>query len=270
MKSMMKRLAWATDVHLNFLDLVQLEAFCQGVERHTPDALLLTGDISEAPVVQGHLRHLSERLRCPLYFVLGNHDFYKSGITRVREAMAAFVAEQPGIVWLTGRDVVPVTEETALVGHDSWADGRLGKGSASVVMMNDFFQIQELAWLSTEKRFARLAALGDEAAAHFRRVLPLAFERYKHVVLLTHVPPFREACRYKGRPTHDEFLPHVCNKAVGDVLREEMRARPDADLTVLCGHTHGRAYVEILPNLRVKTGEATYGQPAVEEVLSVS
>jgi hypothetical protein len=35
----MKRLAWATDVHLNFLALVQLEAFCQDVERHTPDAL---------------------------------------------------------------------------------------------------------------------------------------------------------------------------------------------------------------------------------------
>lgn len=40
--------------------------------------------------------------------------------------------------------------------------------------------------------------------------------------------------------------------------------------TVLCGHTQGRAYVEMLPNLRLKTGEATYGQPAVEEVLSVT
>lgn len=49
-----------------------------------------------------------------------------------------------------------------------------------------------------------------------------------------------------------------------------MRARPDRDLTVLCGHTHGRGYVEVLPNLRVKTGGATYGSPAIEEVLTVA
>src|SRR5688500_8824035 len=117
----MKRLAWATDVHLNFLDLVQVEAFCQEIERQTPDALLLTGDITEAPSVGAYLQHLARRIDRPIYFVLGNHDFYRSSIARVREAMAALAADVPELVWLTGRGVVPLTEVTALVGHDSWA-----------------------------------------------------------------------------------------------------------------------------------------------------
>jgi 3',5'-cyclic-AMP phosphodiesterase len=266
----MKRLAWATDVHLNFLDLVQVETFCQQIERATPDALLLTGDIAEAPSVGAYLQYVVRRIDRPIYFVLGNHDFYRSSIARVREAMAALAAEVPELVWLTGRDVVPLTEQTALVGHDSWADGRLGSGRASPVMMNDFFHVEELAGLTTEERFSRLAALGDEAAAHFRRVLPEALDRFPNVLLLTHVPPFREACWHKGRITSDAFLPHLSCKAVGDVLLELMRGHPHGNLTVLCGHTHGQGYAEVLPNLRVKTGAAVYGAPAVEEVLTVA
>ncbi len=45
------------------------------------------------------------------------------------------------------------------------------------------------------------------------------------------------------------------------MLLEIMGARPDRDMTVLCGHTHGEGYVEVLPNLRMRTGGAVYGQP---------
>lgn len=43
-----------------------------------------------------------------------------------------------GLHWLGGMGVVPLTEETALIGHDGWADGRLGSGAASPVMLHDF------------------------------------------------------------------------------------------------------------------------------------
>lgn len=266
----MKRLAWATDIHLNFLEPPQVEAFCREVEAAAPDAFLVTGDVAEARTVGPDLWKLAQRLARPVYFVLGNHDFYGSSIARVREAMDVLLASAPELTWLTRQTVVPLTDETGLVGHDSWADGRFGSGPRSPVMLNDFIRIEELAWLSVEERFAQLARLGDEAAEHFRRVLPEAFERFSRILLMTHVPPFREACWHEGQVSNDDFLPHFACKAVGDVLREEMQARPDRDLTVLCGHTHGRGYVEILPNLRVKTGAARYGAPAIEEILEVA
>ena len=48
--------------------------------------------------------------------------------------------------------------------------------------------------MSKSERLAKLHALGDEAADHFRAVLREALSRFRHVVVLTHVPPFRESC----------------------------------------------------------------------------
>jgi 3',5'-cyclic AMP phosphodiesterase CpdA len=265
----MKRFAWATDIHLNFVDDQQVEAFCREVARSEPDAVLLSGDIADAPSLEKYLLALSGQLERPIYFVLGNHDFYGSSIAAVRAKVELLSRKDPWLHWLTGSGIVELTPETALVGHDSWADGRLGAGVRSSVILNDFFAIRELASLSQEARFATLAALGDGAAAYFRDVLPEAFDRSPRLLLLTHVPPFRESCWHEGRISDDDFLPHFTCKAVGDVLREVMEARPDRDLTVLCGHTHGEGFVEILPNLRVRTGGAVYGRPMLQPDLLV-
>jgi hypothetical protein len=50
-------------------------------------------------------------------------------------------------------------------------------------------------------------------------------------------------------------------------MAEVMRAHPDRELPVLCGHTHGAGEAEVRRNLRVRTGGATYGAPVVERVL---
>jgi hypothetical protein len=135
--------------------------------------------------------------------------------------------------------------------------------------MTDFYAIEDLANLDGPARFRRLAALGDEAAAHFRRVLPEAFVSFPCVLLLTHVPPFREACWHEGRISDDEFLPHFTCKAAGDALLEIMESHRDRDLTVLCGHTHGRGEVQILPNLKVVTGGARYGEPRLQRLVEI-
>jgi len=62
----MPRLAWATDIHLNFAGDGGVATFCGRVEALEPDAVLLGGDIAEAPTVFGYLRALEERLRRPI------------------------------------------------------------------------------------------------------------------------------------------------------------------------------------------------------------
>src|SRR5262245_13897401 len=130
------RLAWATDIHLNFLSPAQARSFYCKVGETAPDAVLLSGDIAEAPSVERYLLEMAEHLQRPLYFVLGNHDFYGGSIQDVRARMAALSAEHRWLRWLNVAGVVPLTEETALVGHDGWADGRLGRGADSPVLLN--------------------------------------------------------------------------------------------------------------------------------------
>src|SRR5579872_847526 len=98
MTDSLKRVVWLTDLHLNFLKLRQTEEFLARVNAERPDAVLIGGDIAEAPSVAGCLETIAARLTCPIYFVLGNHDFYFGSIERVRQTVEALSAEHLNLV----------------------------------------------------------------------------------------------------------------------------------------------------------------------------
>ena len=261
------RVVWLTDIHLNFIGQNRIEAFCRDIGSAKPDAVLIGGDIGEAANVGDYLQRLEACLPVPIYFVLGNHDYYGGSLVAVRDEIAALVRQSKRLFWLPSSGVVELTAETGLVGHDGWADARFGDYAGSQVMLNDYLMIAELRGLDRGQRQARLNALGDAAAEHFRVLLPEALSRFRHLLVLTHVPPFRETCWHEGRISNDDYLPHFSCKVVGDVLVEMMQAHPERKMTVLCGHTHSSGEAEILPNLCVRTGAAVYGRPQIQDVL---
>jgi 3',5'-cyclic-AMP phosphodiesterase len=265
----MPRFAWCTDIHLNFAKPDALAEFLHRLRATEADVVLLGGDIAEATDVVQYLGLLDSQLQRRVYFVLGNHDFYFGSISHVRDEVRALCARREQLVYLTDAAVVELAEQVALVGHDGWADARIGDYERSMIMMNDYKLIQELAGVSKEQRWPLLQALGDEAAAVIRRVLPQALARYESVYLLTHVPPLREACWYNGAISNDEWAPHFTCKAVGDAILEIMPDYPERSLTVLCGHTHGCGEAHPLPNVWIYTGAAVYGFPAVNRVITV-
>jgi 3',5'-cyclic AMP phosphodiesterase CpdA len=260
------RLAWLTDVHLDFLDEADTFRFHEDVARVEPDGVLVGGDISVAAGFASSLTALAKHLSRPVWFVLGNHDFYGGGIADVRQA-ARDLSRDGAAVWLGAVDVVALTRETALVGHDGWGDARYGDHLASRVLLNDFFRIRDLVGLDKAELGRALGRLGDESAAHLARVLEPALRDFDHVLVLTHVPPFREACWHEGRISGDDYLPYFACQATGDVLIDAARRWPARRITVLCGHTHSPGVCEPLPNLRVLTGGAEYRRPAVQSPL---
>ena len=263
----MTRVAWLTDLHLNFVDHARLVALCDDVKSREVDAVLVGGDIAEARDVIWHLRELDEQLDLPIYFVLGNHDFYFGSIDGVRREMVAFSVAMHRLTYLSNApEPLTLAPGVGLVGHDGWADGRLGDFERSMIMMNDYRLIEELSDLGKEQRLAVLKRLGDEAAAHIHRALPAALASHRHVVLLTHVPPTRESCWYEGQTSDDEWAPHFTCKAVGDAILEIMQGHATHQLTVLCGHTHSAGESRPLDNVVIYTGQAEYGQPEVPRV----
>lgn len=266
----MKQVAWLTDIHLNFLPTDQADAFLRRVAASGVDAVLIGGDIGEAHDLVDFLARIDELLPMPVYFVLGNHDFYFGSIAAVRQQVVEFCRLHPRQVYLSVSEPIELAPGVGLVGHDGWADARLGNYEQSIVMMNDYKLIEDFAGLGKQERWPRLQALGDEAAAHLRRVLPAALARFGEVLLLTHVPPLREACWYQRQVSDDHWAPHFTCKAVGDVLLEVMRDHADRKLTVLCGHTHGEGETRPLENLKILTGGAQYGDPQIQRVFSFS
>ena len=279
------RVAWATDIHLDFLSDPQVLAFAAMLGESKPDAVVLSGDLSHAELLEHHLRLLAQGIACPIYFVLGNHDYYGSSIAAVRQAVTELGARRARLRWLPNCGVVALSEQTALVGLDGWADARLGDPEHTPVLLNDFIHIEDLlatldprvravpALLRTTDRsrlHAKLRALGDEEAARCEALLAPALASHPHVVVVTHVPPFAESCWHEGRLSDAHWLPYFSCAAVGAVLRSLARAHPQRTLTVLCGHTHGVGEAQIEPNLRVLTGGAVYRQPQLQQLLELA
>ncbi|MEM7313602.1 MAG: metallophosphoesterase [Planctomycetota bacterium] len=265
----MAKVLWLTDIHVNFIDASHLDQFVDSIAAENADAILIGGDIAEAPSVVSYLRHFAQNWDSQIYFVLGNHDFYHGSIVEVRHQVATLAEEFTNLHFLSTASEPVEIGSRMLIGHDGWADGRVGDYERSIVMMNDYRLIEELREHRKATRLVELQRLGDESAGFLRSRLDQALELSDEVILLTHVPPLREACWHNGQISDDEWAPHFVCLAVGEMILEVMAEHPTKRLTVYCGHTHGEGTCNPLPNVTIQTGLAIYGQPGVTKVLDI-
>lgn len=291
----MKKIIWLSDIHLNFLTEKGIIKFLESIKNTSSDSVWLSGDIAQADTLIETLSMLESEIKQTIYFVLGNHDYYLGSFSDVRFKIRRLCNESDKLYWLSDSGIVGITPEVGLIGHDSWADGRLGNYESSDLLLNDYILIKDFNPLvkaaksdmqylpggisniqilftsieAKQSRLARMQALAEEAILHLERYLPRALERYKKVFFLTHVPPFREACWHRGKISDDNGLPHFSTKIVGDTLVRIMKQYPDRHLTVLCGHTHSKAKVKVLDNLMVFAAQAEYGKPEIQRILNI-
>ncbi|MEQ8676426.1 MAG: metallophosphoesterase [Aggregatilineales bacterium] len=269
---MTQKLAWLTDIHLEMVAQSRLDALLREIRNHDVDALLIGGDIADANTLGLHLLKIADALKIPMYFVLGNHDYYGADIPQVRHTAKLLTDKNPYLFWLPQTGVVELSTTTALVGHGGWSDGGYGNFMQSEIMLNDYVHIKSLITDDKAERLAKLKNLGEDAADCLRPLLEKALNDYEHVYVLTHSPPFIEACWYEGKTPalDDAYLPHFTCKVIGDLLLEVATTHPDKTITVLCGHTHGSGTAQIRPNLEVITGGAEYENPLIQQIITVS
>jgi len=266
------KLAWLTDIHLNFLSAEQQTAFYHKTSDIDYDAYLVTGDIAEAHTFANCLIEWVDICQRPIYFVLGNHDYYSSNFKTVHQLTRKLHEQYELLNWLPEMGVINLSNTHALIGHGAWADGRYGNYLASPLILNDYIHIKDLRLPAIKMRLAKMREIADESAQYFASQLTQVPESMTHITLAMHVPPYQETCfspEGKVAPDDDFYLPHFTTKAVGDVLRDYAQNNPQRQLTVYCGHTHGACDVEILPNLRVIVGGAEYHKPAIDRVIEV-
>ena len=106
--------------------------------------MLIGGDLGEAFSWDRYLHQLNDLLERPIYFVLGNHDYYGSSLFEVRERAGQITQTFQRLHWLPASGVVSLDGRTALVGHGGWGDARAANFRRSNVLLNDYFLIAEL------------------------------------------------------------------------------------------------------------------------------
>ena len=269
------RLAWTTDIHLNHVPASLRERWLGLVARQNCDGIVISGDIGESIDVVRYLRLVADAVSVPVYFVLGNHDFYGGSIGVTVQEVVRACREDDRLRYLTDLSAVPLSssglrESAYLVGEDGWGDATEGNFERSHVRLNDFVQIRDFCQTRRETWKQRLEDLGAASAERLAAKLLAIPIDAKQVLVVTHVPPFCEACWYEGRITDDHWAPFFVCGQVGRVLRDISRSRPTCNYSVLCGHTHHGGVADIEPNLTVYTGSACYGKPDIEAIVNIS
>lgn len=282
----MTRVAWCSDVHLNFVNRRGLEGLGKALLQSGAESVIITGDISEAPMLLDHLAALQLDSTLPIFFVIGNHDAYRSSVAYMTEKLSRVCADPSlKLTYLSATGVLRLTEKTALIGHDGWYDGESGDFWNSRVALVDFEIIgefrnatldengrmpymNELRFTPTLKHVWKpiMERLALASASHIDTNLRAAIAQgYKKVLIATHVPPFPGASWHEGKVSNAEYLPFFSNITMGKVILDVMQEHPDVECLVLCGHSHGRGSYVPAANVRVLTGGAQYGSPEVQK-----
>lgn len=275
------RIHWATDIHLDHYR-GDVRTWAASLPHENGDALLITGDISSFNRLSLDLRAVFEGYPGRVYFVLGNHCAYGGGIERSRVVAEQDASESDRGFYLTKSPPL-VVGYAEIVGHDGWYDARNGDPFGTTFLLNDFFLIDEYArlmppperpWprsiddLPSRDRIVWMSQrLADRAATEAEARLEAAASSSAHVIFATHVPPYAGAAWHLGKPSDDAALPWFSSRVMGQAIDRVALRHLDVDFLVLCGHSHSEGVYQALPNVEVRTGRATYGQPAVWQTI---
>lgn len=256
MNDMKNRYLWYTDCHLDRVNPLTKLKLITNLRKEEPKALFLTGDISNGIMTYFDLKMLATLVDCPIYFVLGNHDYHCSSFEETHDKIKELCKKHSNLIWLTQSDVVPLSDEIALIGTEGWYDARIGNPTYLKATL-DWLLIKDLKNLPTmEDRVQFFRKLSDQSCAMIEEKLVTALDKdYKTVYILTHFPPWKEATRDVGTLLEKFWLPYNVNLALGETIERVMLGRNKRNVTVLCGHTHDPEYIRVSRNIHCQVGK---------------
>ena len=261
----MKDIIWLSDLHLDAVKEEHRVKFYTRLHKANGARVVISGDISDARNLSRHLSELAEACAPrPLYFVLGNHDYFGSSFTRVHDMVSSLCKKHSNLHHLGHGEIIPLGDHEALIGHGGWADGRAGHGVKSKARNPDFWSIEDFMGRDWKSCYEFMAARGRESGSYFEKLLPRALSSHCHVWVVTHVPPFTQAASWNGKLCNYDFQPHYTNVSLGFTLWEMSKVFPSATMTILAGHTHSEANLLLRPNLRIRVAAARPGIPKYE------
>lgn len=280
----MSKYVWTTDIHLDHLKSDdQIVEFASHLIEKDPTGVFITGDISMAPSLIYHLSIVERVVQRPVYFVCGNHDYFRGDIDTVRKAMRELTNVSQFLKYMPLTPYVALSPATALVGHDGWYDALNGDVQNSSYLMADWSLIGDFIPLSGGGQFmnARRAVLNKpgiinlsrklahESVTHVQNGIKKASRYHSSIVVLTHVVPFEQAHIYKGKVGDAGAQPWFTSQMMGTMLLEAAKAYPNIHFNVLCGHTHGRYDGKVASNMELHVGYAAYGRPDIAGFIDV-
>lgn len=250
---------WYTDTHLDKKTPWAKANFFRHLKKEDPTGIFLTGDISSGAMLTLDLTLLAKSVNCPIYFVLGNHDYWFSSFEETHDKVRKLCQKYTNLVWLTESDVIHLTPDVALIGAEGWYDVRIGDPKYLKPTF-DWMLIKDFRKLSSWEKRVELFRQKSEESCHILvdKIEKCIEQKCKNIYLLTHVPPWKEATRDEGTFMEKIWLPYNVNLALGKAIEESMEDLKKRQLTVLCGHTHTQRNILVSRNVNCLVGDGNY------------
>ncbi len=268
------KLAWLSDLHLDFVSEEKITNLGAKINKTDCEGVIITGDIATAKSISIVLDLLEETIKKPIYFVLGNHDYYFGSFEDVRSRMSIRSEHSAFAKWVQDGKIIELTSNSCLIGHEGWYDVRFGNFlfgwyNGGTFDLNDFNLIEDVKYtLGREAKGRLFSRLADLSAEYIKEIFEKAAENYKNIIILTHVPPFAQISLYNGQPSPSHSIPFFASKVMGETLLDLKEKFADKNIIVFCGHSHEPAELHI-DNLHVYVAGAEYGNPEIYTTVSI-
>ena len=235
-----------------------------------PVGLFLTGDISSGFLLESDLNFLARSFDGPIYFVLGNHDYHKRHIESVHADVRRLCNEHANLHWMTDEGVISLDEDVALIGTEGWYDARLGDPRLLKFTFDWFLTMNFLQLENMDERIRTWQTMAQSSASLIEERLLKALDDHKTVYVLTHFPPWKEACRSYGTFMEKLWLPYNTNQILGETIEKIMANHKKKRVVVLAGHTHEACHIRVRSNIECIVARASYwGRVKPEKIVMI-
>src|SRR5258708_1792452 len=258
---------WISDTHLLPW---QRYKFLSCILDIRPQGVFLTGDISHSGfTLIDDLEFIAKRIGRPLYFTMGNHDFWFSSFEKVSNQLTSICKKYPNLVWIDRAGVVPLNDEAALIGQMGWYSADQGNPEY-IKYTFDWFMIEDFRKLKTwNQRFELFRELAKKDAEKLANKLEEAIETYKTVYALTHFGGWPEGSRHNSIISEEFWKPYNTNSYLGPALEKVMEKHKKRRLYLFSGHVHSAATLHINRCIEARVGRGSYHKLSEEEILYI-
>lgn len=249
---------WYTDTHLDKVFPWNKIRFIKNILNQKPKGIFITGDISNGLTTCFNLKMLATFIKCPIYFILGNHDYHFSSIDKTHDKIRKMCNEYPNLIWLTQELPIELNKEVCLIGTEGWYDVSVGspkylKFTFDWLLTEDFRKLP-----SMDDRISAFQMLADRSCGYVEFKLKAALHgTHDTIYLLTHFPPWKEAGRDSNSLMGKYHLSYDINNRLGKTI-EKIMSNQDKKLIVLSGHTHQDAWIHVASNIECKVNQAKF------------
>lgn len=244
---------WATDLHLNYFDDKYITNFGKFLSsKYQAKGFIISGDISLGNKLERNLKTLSNAIQMPIYYVLGNHDYWYSSFNEIDKLTKSL--NDNSLINLN-LSHLQINSKTILIGFDGWYDCSFGEIDTKI-QMTDWVRIKEFQNQDpikiSKKRSASYLSFLD-------RALSFKNQGITNQIVVTHIPPFEQLIKNKKTAK-----PFYGSSISGQILS---KLSNDFDKIIcLSGHTHNKASYQ-QDNLLCYVGEACRGKPSLAGLL---